>query len=96
MDEDLRRRIFAIRITVETNFCGDEEMQYEELRIQRNARQRNARQRNVETKKCGRRNADEEMRTKKCATNKFQTKICPGIKKGYLRGAGSQNIALKL
>ena len=86
MDEDLRRRIFAIRITVETNFCGDEEMQYEELRIQRNVRQRNARQRN----------ADEEKRTKKCATNKFQTKICPGIKKGYLRGAGSQNIALKL
>ena len=28
-DKDLRRRIFAIWITAEMNFCGDKEMQYE-------------------------------------------------------------------
>ena len=52
-DKDLRRQIFVIRITVETNFCGDEEMRYEELRIGRNVRQRTARPRNAKTKICG-------------------------------------------
>ena len=46
------------------NFCGNEEMQYKELRIRRNVRQRTARRRNAETKICGRRNADEEMHNK--------------------------------
>ena len=57
LDEDLRRRRYALRRNAGTYFCGDEEMPYEDLCLRRNAETRKLRTNICVRRNAGRRNA---------------------------------------